>query len=169
LSVDLNLEFNPAIASLITISPEDWQQWFDIWLHDLDTSQTDYEVTLRFTDDPEIQQLNFQYRQQDRHTDVLAFAALEADIPLPQEPIDPEPVYLGDIVISVDTAKHQALANQNSLQWELAWLTTHGLLHLLGWDHPDDLSLEQMLGKQADLMQLTPLGRVGDLIAPAIG
>ena len=102
------------------------------------------------TGDRQIQLFNSQYRSQDRPTDVLAFAAIEANIPLPQE-ID-EPLYLGDIVISLDTAVKQA--QKHSLNVELAWLASHGLLHLIGWDHPDEASLAKMLAKQADLLAL---------------
>lgn len=182
MSVDLNLEHNPAIAAEIPVNLQDWQQWFAIWTEqlicpggsesispDLNCELgdiTNYELTLRLTDDIEIQTLNAQYRQQDRPTDVLAFAALEADVPsiprdmLPQNLISEmlpdmlsEPTYLGDIVISVTTAAEQALSRGHSQRWELAWLAAHGLLHLLGWDHPDEESLEKMLAKQEVLLR----------------
>lgn len=157
MSFDLNLECNPAIAELAAIKSQDWQAWFAIWIDNLQASDRDYELSLRLTDDQEMQSLNAQYRHQDRPTDVLAFASLEADIPLPPIEMDTEPLYLGDIVISVDTAAMQAQSNHHSLQWELGWLAAHGLLHLLGWDHPDDQSLEDMLAKQTNLMELTSL------------
>ncbi len=59
-----------------------------------------------------------------------------------------------DIIISLDTANQQAQERQHSLVEEIGWLATHGLLHLLGWDHPDDMSLEKMLAKQAELMKM---------------
>ncbi len=72
------------------------------------------------------------------------------------------PLYLGDIVISVDTANRQATEQGHPLQTELAWLATHGLLHLLGWDHPDETSLLQMLERQAVLLQQIGLTINGD-------
>ena len=63
------------------------------------------------------------------------------------------PLYLGDIVISVDTAQRQVQQHGHTLQTELVWLAAHGLLHLLGWDHPDDDSLTRMLSQQAILLQ----------------
>jgi probable rRNA maturation factor len=111
-----------------------------------------YELTLRLTNDAEIQSFNSQYRQQNKPTDVLAFAALEAEMPIFQ-PEDPEPLYLGDIIISLETAAVQAQQNNHSLTIELAWLASHGLLHLLGWDHPDDVRLEEMLAQQANLLK----------------
>jgi probable rRNA maturation factor len=64
-----------------------------------------------------------------------------------------EPLYLGDIAISIDTAQRQAQQQGHSLKTELAWLAAHGFLHLLGWDHPDEESLTQMLDRQETLLQ----------------
>jgi probable rRNA maturation factor len=131
--------------------------WFETWLAqpDLDLpAANSYELSLRLTDDTEIQLLNSQYRQKDQPTDVLAFAALENDMPL----VPGLPVYLGDIIISVDTANRQALIYQHPLQQELAWLASHGFLHLLGWDHPDEPSLENMLQRQEQLLGTINVG-----------
>ena len=54
-------------------------------------------------------------------------------------------------MISVNTAQRQAQQQGHSLPTELAWLATHGLLHLLGWDHPDEESLMQMLKTASDI------------------
>jgi probable rRNA maturation factor len=115
-------------------------------------SQT-YELTLRLTDDREIQDLNQQFRHKNQPTDVLAFAALEVNSPVLVAMAVDEPVYLGDIIISVETATQQAQEQGHALQTELAWLASHGLLHLLGWDHPDEASLDQMLQQQCLLLQ----------------
>ncbi|AUB37577.1 ybeY, putative rRNA maturation factor [Nostoc flagelliforme CCNUN1] len=61
-------------------------------------------------------------------------------------------LYLGDIIVSVDTAQRQAQQQEHSLPTELAWLASHGLLHLLGWDHPDEESLGRMLKQQVRLL-----------------
>ncbi|BAU64844.1 hypothetical protein STA3757_22200 [Stanieria sp. NIES-3757] len=131
-----------------------WEQWVQAWLKQLESTlppANSYELSLRFTGDREIHELNQQYRQKDRPTDVLAFAALEVDLPKLVELN--EPLYLGDIVISVDTALKQAQSQGHSLTIELATLASHGLLHLLGWDHPDEQSLEKMLNEQAKLLK----------------
>lgn len=134
-----------------------WQSWTDVWfncLGDYLPPAASYELTLRLTDDREIQQLNAQYRQQDQPTDVLAFAILEAELP-DYQILDPtEPLYLGDIVISVSTADRQSKEAEppHSLNTELAWLACHGILHLLGWDHPDEESLQVMVSQQAHLL-----------------
>jgi probable rRNA maturation factor len=160
INVELNLQevSGDETKSSVEVSPislADWQRWLEVWLTSLDgdlPKSDTYELTLRLTDDSEIQALNSQYRQQNKPTDVLAFAALEAEMPIFQ-PEEPEPLYLGDIIISVETAARQAQQNNHSLTIELAWLASHGLLHLLGWDHPDDARLEEMLAQQANLLK----------------
>jgi probable rRNA maturation factor len=88
------------------------------------------DVTLQLTSDANMQQLNQTYRGIDATTDVLAFN---------QDFIDPETdrMYLGDIIISIETAHSQALENKHPLNYECALLAVHGTLHLLGYDHYD--------------------------------
>ncbi|WP_414569713.1 rRNA maturation RNase YbeY [Nostoc sp. CCY 9925] len=137
------------------ITPETWEKWFNNWLEILQPDippAPGYEIGLRLTDDSQIQELNAQYRQQNKPTDVLAFAALEVDFPHSEEMLASVPLYLGDIIVSVDTAQRQAQQQGHSLTTEMVWLTAHGLLHLLGWDHPDEESLERMLEQQVKLL-----------------
>ncbi len=84
---------------------------------------------------------------------MLAFATLEVDYPQFDTVDAMSPLYLGDIVISVETAQMQAIQFGHSLDQELAWLAAHALLHLLGWDHPDEKSLVRMLKQQESLLQ----------------
>lgn len=147
-------------ATRSPISLETWERWFQTWLEQLQPDVSDipyYELSLRLSDDEEIQRLNAQYRQKDQPTDVLAFAALESAQPLPQEAIAELPLYLGDLVISVETAQQQAQDRGHSLTQELAWLASHGLLHLLGWDHPDEETLIRMLHQQENLLHAVGL------------
>ena len=148
-------EGNLSAKNLDSIATIPWQDWLQIWMESLDAETdiaTDCELSLRLTSDRQMQTLNSQYRSLNKPTDVLAFAAAEAEIILPSETI--EPLYLGDMVISLDTAAKQALEQNHSLVTELAWLSSHGLLHLLGWDHPDEASLKPMLERQSQLIQL---------------
>jgi probable rRNA maturation factor len=138
----------------LDIDEATWSEHFKTWIVQPDLGlplAIAYEITLRLTDDAEIQSLNAQYRQIDRPTDVLAFAALEEEIILPAE-MDSLPLYLGDIIISIETARKQADRQGHSLSIELLWLASHGFLHLLGWDHPDDQSLAEMLACQDVLL-----------------
>ena len=106
---------------------------------------------LRFTDDAGIAELNSQWRQKSGPTDVLSFAALD-DTP---DWLEGAAVELGDIIVSLDTAHRQAADHDHSLRYELHWLISHGLLHLLGWDHPDERSLSAMLTLQEHLLDIT--------------
>jgi probable rRNA maturation factor len=89
----------------------------------------DVEVSILFTGDDQIRNLNRVYRMKNRPTDVLAFAQREG------EHGDPAGRLLGDVVVSVPTARRQAVAAGRDLVAELTMLLAHGLLHLLGWDH----------------------------------
>jgi probable rRNA maturation factor len=91
------------------------------------------EVSLLITDDAELHDLNRTYRGVDRPTDVLSFADNDA----PESFIMPPgmPRYLGDIAISYERVVEQAADYGHSPQRELAYLVTHGMLHLLGYDH----------------------------------
>ncbi|NEP03167.1 MAG: rRNA maturation RNase YbeY [Symploca sp. SIO2E9] len=144
------------------ISHSTWENWFRQWLktmcRELPSSNA-YELSLRFTDNTEIQALNAQYRHQNQPTDVLAFAVID-QVSFPQLPVPIQlsmPLYLGDIVISVETAHQQAQRQGHALTIELAWLASHGLLHLLGWDHRDQESLITMLNQQETLLRLIGL------------
>ena len=101
-----------------------------------------FEVGLRLTTDAEIHALNRTYRAKNKPTDVLAFAQREG----PAGRLHPE--LLGDIVISVETARRQA---KRGLYAELVHLASHGLCHLLGYDHRDDEEERVMNARAAAL------------------
>jgi len=100
------------------------------------------EVDLVLVGECKIKSLNREYRKKDKVTDVISFAYLEVT--------DYEggegPIIVGDIFISVPTAKKQAKQNGHSLKKELEVLFVHGLLHLFGLDHQNDKEEEEMEG-----------------------
>lgn len=100
------------------------------------------EVDVFVTDDAGIQELNREMRQIDRATDVLSFPALELqEGELPEESdtdIATGLVPLGDMAISMEHVKAQAKEYGHSNRRELAYLVTHSVLHLLGYDHMDE-------------------------------
>lgn len=104
------------------------------------------EVSVSFVEDTEIQTLNKKYRGIDVPTDVLSFPLLDG----PSEITDGTP--LGDIVIAFDYASVQAAELGNSVEREICFLTVHGMLHLLGYDHMDERGEEAMTGKQREIM-----------------
>ena len=137
---------------------EGWAEHIESWLVQLaaelppELCAPAYSLGLSLVGDGEIAALNNDWRQQQGPTDVLAFAAQEAGLDdLPPLAI-PGPLELGDIVISLETADRQALEHDHPLERELRFLASHGLLHLLGWDHPDEESLAAMLALQDRLL-----------------
>jgi probable rRNA maturation factor len=112
--------------------------------------RSDYEVALRMTGDAAMRELNHAWRGKDKPTDVLAFAQREAKAA--------DAALLGDIVISLDTARRQA---RRGLHAELLHLASHGLCHLLGYDHRDDAEERVMNARAASLRrEATRRGRV---------
>jgi probable rRNA maturation factor len=104
--------------------------------------RTDGALTVALTDDATVQQLNRDYRGVDAPTDVLSFAAQEADpkrdgqgLALPPELAGELANYLGDIIIAYPYTARQATQFQNAVAAELRLLAVHGALHLLGYDH----------------------------------
>jgi rRNA maturation RNase YbeY len=94
------------------------------------TGQAPALVGLTFVSDRQIRRLNCAYREVDRSTDVLAFPVVSG------RPIRSQPPVLGDIVISIQTAKRQAPGDSaRDLSRECIRLLIHGYLHLLGYDH----------------------------------
>lgn len=113
------------------------------------------EVSVRFVNDEQIHQLNKQYRNIDRSTDVLSFPLgenSEYDINN-----DTGAKMLGDIVISVEHAVEQSERYGHSLQREIGFLTVHSMLHLLGYDH-EASGIEQVRMREKEETVLTQLG-----------
>ena len=117
------------------------------------------EVGVVFADDAYIRDLNREYRGIDKATDVLSFA-LEEGEELPVEG-GPDEVLLGDIVISLETAARQADEFGHSLERELAYLTVHGMLHLVGHDHMDEEEKTAMRRQEEHILGLLGIGREG--------
>ena len=113
-------------------------------------------MSVLLTDDAEIHALNRQYRGYDKPTDVLSFAQNEtlSDAP-PMPQIPGEPIVLGDIVISVDTAVRQAATHGLALDDELALLAVHGLLHLLGFEDETAEGAAEMRVRERDILGLS--------------
>ncbi len=105
----------------------------------------DAELSLVLTGDETIQELNRIYRRKNKPTDVLAFAQREGPLAHLAGPL------LGDVILSVPTARRQATANRRDLASELTMLLAHGILHLLGWDHQDRTSDRRMREETARL------------------
>ena len=108
------------------------------------------EVSVTLTNNAYIHQLNKQYRKIDRPTDVLSFALNEGEEP---EVVDgPAINMLGDIIISVERAVEQAAEYGHSVEREMAFLTVHGMLHLLGYDHMEEADRSEMRQEEEYVM-----------------
>jgi probable rRNA maturation factor len=119
------------------------------------------EVALSFVTDEEIQQLNKQYRNLDRPTDVLSFAMQEMgedELEIIYE-AEAELVPLGDIIISIPRAIAQSEEYGHSVEREIGFLFIHGFLHLIGYDHGDAEAEAEMFAKQEQILQLAGLTR----------
>lgn len=118
----------------------------------------DAEVSITFVDSEEIRALNNEHRGKDAVTDVLSFPILEFDedgnIINSEFDFDDELVVLGDIVICAKRAKEQAEEYGHSFEREIAFLTVHSMLHLLGYDHEGSENQEQeMFAKQREILK----------------
>ena len=110
--------------------------------------EDDVEVSCVLVDDERIHEINREYRHIDRSTDVISFAMEDND----QFYVEGMPRTLGDIFISVDHAKKQAEEYGHSLRREMCFLFTHGILHLLGYDHMTDEQEKEMFGLQDQIL-----------------
>lgn len=105
------------------------------------------EFNVIIVDNPYIHKLNKEYRNIDRETDVITFALEDTkDITYENYRL------LGDIYISIDKAKEQAILYEHSLKRELCFLAVHGFLHLLGYDHMEEQEEKVMFGLQEDIL-----------------
>ena len=115
------------------------------------------EVSVTLTNNDYIHQLNRKYRQIDRPTDVLSFALNESEEPDIEN--GPDIDVLGDIILSVERAEEQAADYGHSLRREIAFLTVHGMLHLLGYDHMEEADRLEMEKEQRYVMEQLGISR----------
>ena len=121
------------------------------------------QVNLLLTSDQEIHRMNLEYREVDRPTDVLSFPMLSYETPGDfsfleaenEDDFNPDTgeALLGDIVISVDKVKEQAAAYGHSEEREFAFLITHSMLHLFGYDHIEPEDAKVMEEKQRQILE----------------
>lgn len=131
-------------------SESQFQQWLDdallsqISKYRDDLSLDNWELTIRLVDDEEIQQLNNDYREKDKPTNVLSFpfeAPPGIEIPL-----------LGDLVISVPYVNAEAVAQNKTQNAHWAHMVLHGCLHLLGYDHITTEDADEMEGLEISIL-----------------
>ncbi|HIW49298.1 MAG TPA: rRNA maturation RNase YbeY [Firmicutes bacterium] len=111
------------------------------------------EVSLSLVTAEEIRQVNRRFRRIDRVTDVLSFPQLSFTPGEEEEKNERGEIILGDILICVARARSQAEEYGHSLRRELAFLTAHSMLHLLGYDHQTKAQEQEMFAKQEQILQ----------------
>jgi len=110
------------------------------------------ELSVTFVTNDKIQEINREYRDKDRPTDVISFAMEEmgeGEIELIGAGL---PRVLGDIIISTERTKEQAEEYGHSFERELGFLAVHGFLHLLGYDHENEEDEKEMFSLQKDIL-----------------
>ena len=112
----------------------------------------EYQLSVTFVRSRTIHTINRDYRGIDRPTDVLSFPMMEFEMPEVY-------VSLGNIVISVETARRQAEEYGHSLKRELCFLCAHSALHLLGYDHETEDEREEMEAKQREILDALGIKR----------
>lgn len=150
--INITDEINTLIKTVIELSLE------------MDNFSILSEVSVVLVDNERIQGINKEHRQIDKPTDVLSFPMLDfsegeiiqtcGDVDL-----DENLLLLGDIVISMEMAKKQSEEYEHSFEREVAFLTAHGIFHLLGYDHMEEDDEKIMMRKQETVMEKLGLKR----------
>jgi probable rRNA maturation factor len=109
---------------------------------------TYYEVSVVFVTNERIKEINREYRDKDAVTDVISFALMDEEDFVQEVEI----TTLGDIFISIDRAIEQAKDYGHSIEREMGFLACHGLLHLLGYDHMEQVEETAMFQKQEQIL-----------------
>ena len=110
------------------------------------------EVDVSITDDAGIHEINREMRNVDRPTDVLSFPMLTFEEGEEAEVNENDEIILGDIIISLERAREQAEEYGHSLKREVAFLTAHSMLHLLGYDHMEPEEEAEMFRRQKEIL-----------------
>ncbi len=118
----------------------------------------DYELSLNFVNDDEIQSLNKEWRQKDKATNILSFSAIEGHTIFPPD----FPIMLGDLVIAYERVEEEALNANISFIDHLKRLIIHGLFHLLGYDHITDEDFSLMASREYKLLKMLNIHEYAD-------
>ena len=152
------MEIDFALVNEVEGFDEDYQQiYLEIIKETVNQLEIDEDLELSciLVDDQKIHEINKEYRNIDRSTDVISFALEDNE----QYYVSGMPRSLGDIFISIDHAKMQAEEYGHSLKREMCFLFTHGLLHLLGFDHMEAEDEKEMTAMQKAILEALAIGR----------
>ena len=127
------------------------RQDFSLFCPEIVRKSSNLSMSLQFINDKKMTEINGNWRSIYKSTDVLSFPVIDDLLVVPRDSC----LELGDIVVSAQTAFRQANELDHSFKVELRWLVSHGLLHLLGWDHLNSESLTRMLNCQSQLLAIS--------------
>ncbi len=146
MSIDINNESGVAVdeAAIVALARYVLDQ---MGIHPL------AELSMLLVDTAAMEQLHIQWMDEPGPTDVLSFPMDELRPARAEDDNEPTPGLLGDIVLCPEVAEKQAVAAGHSTAHELDVLTTHGILHLLGYDHAEPEEHEEMFGLQNELLE----------------
>ena len=117
------------------------------------------EISISIVNNQEIQEINHQFRSINSVTDVLSFPQLTFEEGELADVNEKDEIILGDIIISLERAKEQAEEYGHSLKREMAFLTTHSMLHLMGYDHMEAEEEEDMVQRQKEILEQAGIPR----------
>ncbi len=142
----IDLDLQNALQSVPKGLPgeADFQRWVEAVLSKVEPGRDEAQLTIRITDEAEVQELNRTYRHKDKPTNVLSFpfeAPPGVELPL-----------LGDIIICAAVVAREAVEQDKPLEAHWAHMVIHGTLHLLGYDHIDEAEAERMEGLEITLL-----------------
>ena len=109
----------------------------------------EYITDVTIVNNEEIHKINRDYRKVDRPTDVISFAFLDEES---ERKLKGGPINLGQIIISYEKAEEQSKEYEHSLKREMVFLFVHGMLHLLGYDHMNEVDEKVMFGLQNKIL-----------------
>jgi len=117
-----------------------------------DTQGRPSELSVVLSDNDAVQELNRDYREKDKPTNVLSFPALECEYP-GELILEPGPLHLGDIILALGVVEAEAREQGTSFEDHFSHLIVHGALHLIGYDHIDDEEAEEMENLEISILK----------------
>lgn len=127
-------------------SQENLENWVTNTLSFIEINESTVELTIRFVNSEEIQSLNKTYRDKDKSTNVLSF-------PSTFNPPDSNIYFMGDLIICLTVVEAEAIEQNKSFDDHLAHMTTHGVLHLLGYNHITEEEADEMESLEIEILE----------------
>lgn len=143
---NLILDMQKATEYLNIPTKKQLELWVNNVLSFIDIEEDEIELTIRFVDAKEIQTLNNDYRSKDKPTNVLSFPA-NYEIP------DSSVYFMGDLIICPSVVEAESIEQGKTFENHLAHMTTHGVLHLLGYDHIIEEEAEEMESLEIEILE----------------